>query len=92
MSELSVFWLETLRDVIDVPSIIALIDTLLIRMIALLERFLAAACGDGTIRIFHTATGNLAYNLQGGSLQVPQRRRCYRRSCYLSPHIHTVLG
>lgn len=30
-------------------------------------KFLAAGCGDGAIRCFNTANGNLAYNLQGGS-------------------------
>ncbi|CAM9191239.1 unnamed protein product [Ectocarpus sp. 6 AP-2014] len=30
---------------------------------------LAAACGDGTIRIFHVSTGRLAYNLQSSSSQ-----------------------
>ena len=30
-------------------------------------KFLAAGCGDGAIRVFNTTTGNLAYNLQGGS-------------------------
>eukprot|EP01006_Ploeotia_vitrea_P045285 TRINITY_DN66927_c1_g1_i1.p1 TRINITY_DN66927_c1_g1~~TRINITY_DN66927_c1_g1_i1.p1 ORF type:complete len:346 (+),score=-6.74 TRINITY_DN66927_c1_g1_i1:144-1181(+) len=30
-------------------------------------KFLAAGCGDGAIRVFNTQSGNLAYNLQGGS-------------------------
>jgi COMPASS component SWD3 len=30
-------------------------------------KFLAAGCGDGAIRVFNVANGNLAYNLQGGS-------------------------
>lgn len=32
--------------------------------------FMAAGCGDGTIRIFHASTGRLAYNLQSSSSQV----------------------
>ena len=30
-------------------------------------RFLAAGCGDGSIRVFNIMTGRLSYNLQGGS-------------------------
>lgn len=29
--------------------------------------YIAAGCGDGSIRIFNVSTGGLAYNLQGGS-------------------------
>lgn len=30
-------------------------------------KFLAAGCGDGSIRVFNAQTGSLSYNLQGGS-------------------------
>ncbi|RYG60193.1 hypothetical protein EON64_19490 [archaeon] len=30
-------------------------------------KFVAAGCGDGSIRVFNAQTGALAYNLQGGS-------------------------
>ena len=29
-------------------------------------KFLAACCGDGAIRVFNSATGRMAYNLQKG--------------------------